>query len=81
MPSAVRSQVDAAIAKVKPALVRIRVVSTDYSDGREIKIQEVGSGAIITKDGYIITNHHYVAGYAARLCFARCGTAKRSKPI
>ncbi len=66
VPSAVRSQVDAAIARVKPALVRIRVVSTDYSEGREIKIQEVGSGAIITKDGYIITNHH-VAGHAARM--------------
>jgi serine protease Do len=65
-PVAVRSQVDAAIAKVRPALVRIRVVSTEYSDGREIKLQEVGSGAIITKDGYIITNHH-VAGHAARM--------------
>ena len=66
VPAAVRSQVDAAIAKVKPALVRIRVVSTEYSEGREIKLQEVGSGAIITKDGYIITNHH-VAGHAARM--------------
>jgi serine protease Do len=66
LPAAVRSQVDSAIAKVKPALVRIRVVSTDYSEGREIKMQAVGSGAIITKDGYLITNHH-VAGHATRM--------------
>lgn len=66
IPTALRSQVDAAIAKVRPALVRIRVVSTEFSDGREIKQQSVGSGAIITKDGYIVTNHH-VAGHAARM--------------
>ena len=66
IPAAVRSQVESAIAKVKPALVRIRVVSTDYGEGREIKTQAVGSGAIITKDGYLITNHH-VAGHATRM--------------
>jgi len=65
-PSALRSQIDSAIARVKPALVRIRVVSTDYSEGREVKMQAVGSGAIITRDGYLITNHH-VAGHAARM--------------
>src|ERR1022692_3962336 len=29
-------------------------------------MQEVGSGAIISQDGYLITNHH-VAGHAARI--------------
>lgn len=66
VPSVLRAQIDSAIAKVKPALVRIRVVSTEYTDGREVKMQAVGSGAIITKDGYLITNHH-VAGHATRM--------------
>jgi serine protease Do len=66
IPAAVRSQVDTAIGRVKPALVRIRVVSTAYNEGREVKTQSVGSGAIITKDGYLITNHH-VAGHATRM--------------
>ncbi|MGN6552890.1 MAG: PDZ domain-containing protein [Verrucomicrobiota bacterium] len=66
IPVGMHAQVDAAIATVRPALVRIRVVSAEYGQGREIKMQEVGSGAIITKDGYIITNHH-VAGHAKRM--------------
>lgn len=61
-----RPAVDAAIDKVRPALVRIRVVSTEFAEGREIKVQSVGSGAIITEDGYLITNHH-VAGHATRM--------------
>lgn len=65
-PMALRQQIDWAIARVKPALVRIRVVSTEYRNGREVKMQEVGSGAIISRDGYLITNHH-VAGHAARM--------------
>jgi len=58
--------VDAAVARMTPALVRIRVVSTSYSEGREIKSQAVGSGAIITKEGHIMSNHH-VAGRAVRI--------------
>ncbi len=65
-PSTLRAQIDVANDKVRRALVRIRVVSTDFREGREVKNQAVGSGVIITKDGYLVTNHH-VAGHAARM--------------
>src|SRR5437879_3557670 len=66
VPAKVRAVVDTAITRMRPALVRIHVVSTEYREGREIKMQAVGSGAIISKDGYLITNHH-VAGHGARM--------------
>ncbi|MFA6241760.1 MAG: PDZ domain-containing protein [Candidatus Hydrogenedentales bacterium] len=64
--TSVRAAVDVAIAKVKPALVRIAVVWTEYSEGREQKYEASGSGAIITDEGHVITNHH-VAGHASRI--------------
>jgi serine protease Do len=66
IPDSVRAAVDVAIAKVKPALVRIAVVWTDYSDGREEKWEATGSGTIITGEGHVLTNHH-VAGHATRI--------------
>jgi len=62
----VRAQVEAAVKRLSPALVRIHVVSTEYQEGREVKMRSVGSGVIISKDGYLVTNHH-VAGHATRL--------------
>src|SRR6266446_551024 len=62
----VRAAVDAAITHMRPALVRIHVVSTEFREGREMKMQAVGSGAIISKEGYLVTNHH-VAGHGARM--------------
>jgi serine protease Do len=61
-----REFLERAVARVKPALVRIEVVWTEYEQGREIKYEASGSGVIIRKEGYIITNHH-VAGHATRL--------------
>ncbi|MEN6371927.1 MAG: PDZ domain-containing protein [Armatimonadota bacterium] len=58
-----RKSIDSAIDAVKPSLVRIHVADVEYDQGREIKSESVGSGAIISKDGYVVTNHH-VAGWA-----------------
>ena len=61
-----RARIESAIGHVFPALVRIHVVSTMYVGGQEINVEEVGSGAIITSDGDVITNHH-VVGRARRI--------------
>ena len=58
--------IDSVVSDVKPALVRIYVVSTAYRGGRELKRQSAGSGVIITPEGHVITNHH-VAGHATQL--------------
>ena len=59
-------EVDAVMDKVYPALVRIYVVSTKYSNGREVKRMSSGSGVIISPDGYVVTNHH-VIGHSSKL--------------
>lgn len=60
-PLDLRARIDQAVDRVKPALVRIQVVTTDYNQGREQKFQATGSGVIISKDGYVVTNHHVAA--------------------
>jgi serine protease Do len=49
-----------AIARVYPSLVQIHVLSAYSEGGRERKFQASGSGAIISAEGYVITNHHVV---------------------
>jgi serine protease Do len=64
--SAERAAIERAVAAVYPALVRIHVVFEEGEGGRMQKLRATGSGAIISEDGYIITNHH-VAGRATRV--------------
>lgn len=59
------TEVSAVMQKVFPALVRIYVVMEEGADGRMKKMQGSGSGAIISQDGYVLTNHH-VAGRGTR---------------
>ncbi len=60
------SDMDTAIRRVYPALVRIHVVREESEGGRLNKFRASGSGVIIRRDGYLISNHH-VAGRARRL--------------
>lgn len=60
--------VDVALAKVAPSLVRIHVVSINHQEGREIKRESAGSGTIITPEGHVITNHHVAGKTRAIIC-------------
>lgn len=53
-----RQIIEGARDRVFPALVNINVVTVDYWDGKEHKGNSVGSGTIISADGYVITNQH-----------------------
>jgi serine protease Do len=66
VPAEIKRAIDEVAARIKPALVQVYVVTTQYQQGRELKYQASGSGVIIDEEGYVLSNHH-VAGRATRL--------------
>lgn len=64
----VKTELNAAVEAVRPALIRIHVVSSDFEQGRVIKTEAYGSGVIISPDGYAITNHHVAQDAESLVC-------------
>lgn len=59
-------QVQYAIDRVSPAVVRLDIVQEEFSSGLAKANRSLGSGAIIDKEGHVLTNFH-VAGRAKRI--------------
>ncbi len=76
-----KSVLDRAVGRVFPALVRITVVMEEPGDGRMEKHTGAGSGAIISEDGYIITNHHVAGKSRHLLCRMPDGEAIEARLI
>lgn len=53
-----REVIQEAKDKVFPAVVFIKPIARDFRSGKMEKIQVFGSGAIISPDGYVVTNNH-----------------------
>ncbi len=68
-------KIEEALKGVYPALVRVEVVVANGREGRMRKSTGSGSGAIISAEGHVLTNHH-VAGDATRLV---CRLANREE--
>lgn len=73
--------VDNAMKRVFPALVRITVVMEEPGSGRMEKQTGAGSGAVISEDGYIITNHHVAGKGRHFLCRMADGEVLEAKLI
>jgi len=63
-----RPEVERAIARMSPTIVRIEVISEDGADGRMLRQHAVGSGAIIDAQGRVVTNYHVAGRGATFLC-------------
>jgi len=72
---ALRRDMQSAKAKVYPALVNISVVFRYFEGGRAQRSPAGGSGAIVSPDGYVITNYHVAGNTTHIVCTLTTGEA------
>ena len=57
------------VSRVLPAVVRIEAIRLRPDQGRMVKMKIGGSGAIISKEGHIVTNYHVARDADLYTCF------------
>ena len=76
-----RTDIESARKAVYPALVNITVITKFYNGGRVQRAPAGGSGVIVNKEGYVLTNFH-VAGNTTRItCTLPDGDALDATPV
>lgn len=77
----VQEQVLNAKRSVAPALVHIRPVKEVFVQGQRQEVLTVGSGFIITRDGYVVTNEHVAGESSQVICVLSDNTELEARVI
>lgn len=73
--------VTAVVEKVGPAVVGIHRLRRNGGDPRQWGQEGVGSGIIVTPDGYVLTNHHVVMDASSLEVMLADGTAAKAEKV
>ncbi len=79
--SAGGGQTEAMLKRVLPSVVRIEVVRLQPEQGHLVKLRVSGSGAIISAEGYVITNCHVAEHGDYFRCYLSSGEALEARRV
>ncbi len=80
-PHDFRKTIASAKESVFPALVYVRVVSSDLDSGKNNKAVSSGSGVVITPDGELLTNHHVIDKATEIRCLLADGSSYEAEVV